>query len=191
MSISAEMPAITGVILAGGQARRMGGEDKGLIAYRGKPLFQHVLARLQPQVTSVMINANRNLATYQHSGLRVFSDTLLDFPGPLAGMLAALVTAETEWVAFAACDTPALPDNYVMRLWQMRGVAPVVWVCDEERDHPMLALMHVSLVEPLRDFLANGERRVMQFFKQAGGHSVMFNDSPHAFVNINNPSELI
>lgn len=189
MSVVPEM-AISGVILAGGKGSRMGGEDKGLIVWQGKPLYQHVLARLQPQVDEICISANRNLEVYQQSGHKVITDSLAGFPGPLAGMLSALRQAQHQWVVFAPCDTPALPASLVTQLWHDKDIAPVVWARCAERDHPTLALIHVSLADELAAFLAAGERKVMLFLKQAGGHAVTFNDQPDAFININSPEDL-
>ena len=181
---------ITGVILAGGRGSRMGGKDKGLMPYRNRALYLHVLQRLQPQVTTVWINANRNIEVYQQSGLPVICDTLANFSGPLAGMLTALTRVTTEWVMFAPCDTPALPDNLVERLWYEKGGAPAVWVCTEQRDHPTLALVHASIAEQLRHYLASGERRLMVFLQQADGHRVLFSGQESYFKNINYPDDL-
>lgn len=183
--------AVTGVILAGGRGSRMGGEDKGLIVYQGKPLYQHVLARLRPQTGKMCISANRNVAVYQQSGLPVIGDSLPDYPGPLAGMLAVLEYIDTEWAIFSSCDTPVLPTDLVSRLWQAKQTAPAVWARSAERDHPTLALLHVSLAEPLAAYLAKGERKVMLFLQQAGGHGVLFDDCPNAFANINRPEDLL
>lgn len=182
---------ITGVILAGGRGSRMGGEDKGLILWQSKPLYQHVLQRLQPQVTTVWINANRNIEIYQQSGLPVISDTLADFPGPLAGMLVALQQVSTEWVIFTSCDTPLLSDNLVDHLWQHKRDALAVWARTTERDHPTLALLHRSLADSLMDYLARGDRKLMLFLEQAGGHSVLFRQSEAAFRNFNHPGDLL
>ena len=181
--------SVAGVILAGGRGSRMGGEDKGLVAYYGKPLYQHVLERLQLQVEHVYISANRNLTLYQQSGVPVIIDTLPDFPGPLAGMLAALQTVDSKWLAFASCDTPELPQDLVQRLWQQKGEAPVVWAATPDRDHPTLALLHRSIATMLADFLARGERKVMLFLQHVGGHAVLFDDA-EAFRNINRPEDL-
>lgn len=187
---SSEQPAITGVILAGGRGSRMGGQDKGLIIWHQQPLYHHVLQRLKPQVDTVLINANRNLAAYQQSGLPVITDTIPDFPGPLAGMLAALEQAETEWVVFSSCDTPQLPDNLASHLWRNRNGALAVWARSEDRDHPALALMHRSLAKQLREYLDRGERRLLFFLQQAGGHGVLFKHAEAAFSNINYPEDL-
>ncbi len=112
---------ISGVILAGGRATRMGGEDKGLVSIGGIALYQYVLARLRPQVASVAISANRNQARYQASGLPVIGDLTPDFAGPLAGMLAGLKQSPNEWVAFVPCDVPDFPADLVAQLWQQKA----------------------------------------------------------------------
>ncbi|MGC7405224.1 molybdenum cofactor guanylyltransferase MobA [Pandoraea pneumonica] len=108
--------AITGLILAGGRGQRMGGRDKGLQLYDGRPLAAHVLARLAPQVGTVLISANRNHATYAALGADVISDETQDFAGPLAGMLSGLRAAKTEYVLVVPCDSPLLPDDLAVRL---------------------------------------------------------------------------
>ncbi len=129
-------PNITGVILAGGRSSRMGGNDKGLISLNGKPLYQHVIDRLRPQVEDLLINANRNQAFYQESGIPVINDIITGFVGPLAGMHAGLSHSATEWVVFAPCDVPMLPLNLVSQLWQSKGQALAAYVSDSEREHP-------------------------------------------------------
>lgn len=182
--------AISGVILAGGKGSRMGGEDKGLIVWHGKPLYQHVLARLQPQVNEICISANRNLEVYQQSGHSVITDSLAGFPGPLAGMLSALRQAQHPWVVFTPCDTPAIPLNFVEQLVQQRGNAHAVWVRSHIRDHPTLVLIHRDLTSPLSDYLQAGKRRLMQFLHEQGGHAVLLSDDESAFHNINSPEDL-
>ncbi|WP_247605548.1 molybdenum cofactor guanylyltransferase MobA, partial [Providencia rettgeri] len=108
---------ITGVILAGGRGSRMGGQDKGLVLLSGKPLYQHILARLQPQVGEVLINANRNQPRYSESQLTVISDLNNHFSGPLAGMQAALHHAKTDWLLFVPCDVPAFPLNLAEKMF--------------------------------------------------------------------------
>ncbi|MGB9128090.1 MAG: molybdenum cofactor guanylyltransferase, partial [Thiobacillus sp.] len=99
---------VAAVILAGGQGQRMGGADKGLIGYRGRPLIEWALAALSPQVGEILISANRNFETYAAYGHRVLPDTLPDFPGPLAGVLAALEAVNVDWLLVVPCDTPHL-----------------------------------------------------------------------------------
>ncbi|MCI2293239.1 molybdenum cofactor guanylyltransferase MobA [Enterobacter sp. I4] len=181
---------IIGVVLAGGRATRMGGKDKGLQLLNDKPLWQHVADTLADRVSSMAISANRHLDIYQRSGYPVYQDNQLNYPGPLAGMLSVLQQSRGEWFLFCSCDTPCIPSCLVERLVQRRGDAPVVWVHDGERDHPTIALMNRSLTAALEAYLAAGERRVMVFMRQAGGHSVDFSDMKSAFVNVNTTEDL-
>ncbi|MMZ43661.1 Molybdenum cofactor guanylyltransferase [compost metagenome] len=176
---------ITGIILAGGRATRMGGEDKGLVPIAGIPLYQYVLARLRPQVGPIAINANRNQARYRESGLPIIGDLIPDFSGPLAGMLAGLKYATTEWVAFVPCDVPDFPATLIEKLWQQKGSAIAAYASDGERAHPTLALLHTSLATPLEDYLARGERKLMLFLDAARAQQVEFKGQQSAFHNIN------
>lgn len=180
-----QISTITGVVLAGGKASRMGGVDKGLQELNGIPLWQHVAQRLSKQVSTLAVSANKNLAIYQASGYPVYPDLLADFPGPLAGMLSVMQQCDAEWFLFCPCDTPFIPDCLVERFVKQREAAAVVWAHDGERDHPTIALMHRKLMPELQNYLAAGERRVMVFMRQAGGHSVDFSEMKQAFININ------
>ncbi|HED5646014.1 TPA: molybdenum cofactor guanylyltransferase MobA [Enterobacter cloacae] len=181
---------IIGVVLAGGRATRMAGKDKGLQHLNGKPLWQHVADTLADQVSAMAISANRHIDIYQRSGYPVYQDTLGDYAGPLAGMLSVMQQSEAEWFVFCPCDTPFIPSCLVERLVQFRDGAPVVWVHDGERDHPAITLIHRSLVPALQDYLTAGERRVMVFMRQSGGHSIDFSDWKSAFVNVNTTEDL-
>lgn len=185
-----QVSEITGVVLAGGKASRMGGKDKGLQALNGLPLWQHVARTLRKQVTTLVVSANRNIPLYQESGYPVYADVLADYPGPLAGMLSVMLQCEAEWYLFCPCDTPFIPDCLTERFIKHREKAPVVWVHDGERDHPTIALMHRQLIPVLQRYLDDGERRVMLFMRQAGGHSVDFSDMKQSFSNINTPEEI-
>ncbi|MDK9943515.1 molybdenum cofactor guanylyltransferase MobA [Enterobacter roggenkampii] len=187
MNVSQE---IIGVVLAGGRATRMGGKDKGLQLLNGKPLWQHVADTLAGQVTTIAISANRHIDTYRRSGYGVYQDSPENYPGPLAGMLSVMQQSQGEWFIFCPCDTPFIPSCLVERLFLLRGTAPVVWVHDGERDHPAIALMHRSLAPALQAYLAAGERRVMVFMRESGGHSVDFSDVKSAFVNVNTSEDL-
>ncbi|POP40512.1 molybdenum cofactor guanylyltransferase MobA [Superficieibacter electus] len=182
--------AITGVVLAGGRSTRMGGKDKGLIEFNGQPLWKWVADKLSAQTGNVVISANRHVDIYQASGLRVIPDSLADFPGPLAGMLSVMQQVNGDWFLFCPCDTPNIPDDLLPRLKGEVDDAPAVWVNDGERDHPAVALLHRCLVPSLQHYLQAGERRVMVFLRQSGGHAVDFSDNPAAFVNVNTPEEL-
>lgn len=181
---------VTGVVLAGGKASRMGGNDKGLLVLNGKPLWQHVADILAPQVDQVAISANRNIDTYQDSGLMVIRDSQEDYPGPLAGMLSVMQQLSSQWFLFSPCDTPHIPHSLLARLLEQRGESPVVWVHDGDRDHPTIALVHRQLIPELERYLSYGERKVMVFMRQAGGHAVDCSDIKAAFSNINTPEDL-
>lgn len=185
-----QISSITGVVLAGGKASRMGGKDKGLQELNGLPLWQHVARTLHKQVSTLVVSANRNIATYQESGYPVYADLLADYPGPLAGMLSVMQQCDAEWFLFCPCDTPFIPDYLAERLVKYRETAPVVWAHDGDRDHPTIALMHRQLMPVLESYLAAGERRVMVFMRQAGGHSVEFSDMKQAFINMNTLEEI-
>ncbi|QUY47036.1 molybdenum cofactor guanylyltransferase MobA [Serratia plymuthica] len=176
---------ITGIILAGGRATRMGGEDKGLVQVAGIPLYKHVLARLRPQVGPIAISANRHQARYQESGLPTIGDLTADFPGPLAGILAGLRYATTKWVVFVPCDVPDFPTTLVEQLWQQKGQSLAAYASDGERAHPTLALLHTSLAPQLASYLARGDRKLMLFLDAAGAHQVPFTGQQAAFHNLN------
>lgn len=182
--------AITGVVLAGGRATRMGGKDKGLLELNGKPLWRHVADALTGQVTTLVISANRNLDIYQASGYTVYPDSMADFPGPLAGMLSVMQQSDSEWFLFCPCDTPFIPTCLAERFLHHPGDAPVVWVNDGERDHPAIALVNRKLIPALHHYLTSGERRVMVFMRHCGGHAVDFSDMKPAFINVNTMDDL-
>lgn len=182
-------PDVTGVILAGGRATRMGGKDKGLIKLQDKPLFLHILERLRPQVNHLLISANRNIDIYaQHQ--QVVTDITPDFSGPLAGMLVALKIAVTEWVVFVPCDVPDFPHDLVSRLWLGKKLALAAYVDDGMRVHPTLAILHRSLAPQLEAFLAMGDRKLMLFLSTVQAVPVMFSDRPQAFNNLNTPEDI-
>ena len=184
--------AITAVILVGGGARRMGGEDKGLLLLQGRPLVAHVLERLRPQCGRVWINCRPHQQQYAQFGCPLLEDTLAGGLGPLAGLLAAMETADTEYVLSVPCDTPFLPADLVIRLWQQleHQQLDLCSVSDGERTHPVILLARRQLKHSLRDYLLSGERRVYQWFQSQLHGVVDFSDQAGAFVNINTPQQL-
>lgn len=183
-------PEITGVILAGGKASRMGGLDKGLQELNGIPLWQHVSRTLSTQAGTLAISANRSLDVYRASGHVVIQDALPDYPGPLAGMLSAMKQLPGEWFLFSPCDTPFIPSCLAERFLKFRSEAPIVWAFDGERDHPAISLVNRSVMPQLEAYLAAGERRVMVFLQQSGGHRVDFSELKSAFINVNTLDDL-
>lgn len=184
--------SVTGVVLAGGLARRMGNVDKGLQLLEGSPLIAWVLQRLAPQVGEVLINANRNRDVYAAFGHRLVEDCIGGFAGPLAGMHAGLSEAIYERVAFVPCDTPFLPEDLVSRL-----LAPLK---DESVDlsvaktgtqaHPVICVARRRLLPHLAAFLDHGERKVDAWYATLNVAEVAFDDQPGAFRNVNTLEEL-
>lgn len=183
---------ITGVILAGGEARRMGGGDKGLVELRGKPLVEHALAALSPQVNTVIINANRNRERYAAYGHPVIADSRQGFQGPLAGMLSCIEAAGTEFIVSVPCDSPLLPDDLVARLFRQLSEeeADVSVAHNGDRMQPVFTLMPTSLAPSMQAFLDGGGRKIDRWFEQHKLAVTDFSDKPECFRNINNPAEL-
>ena len=183
---------ITGLILAGGAARRMGGGDKGLTELAGKPLIEYALARLAPQVDALIINANRNVARYADYGHPVVTDERQGFQGPLAGMASGLKAAETEFMVCAPCDSPLLPEDLVGRLFrQLREQDAELSVAHNgERLQPVFTLMRAALADSLLAFLDGGGRKIDQWFQRHQLAVADFSDQPAAFSNVNSPEEL-
>ena len=186
---------ISGLILAGGRATRMGGVDKGLQPHLGVPLAQHALNRLRPQVAALMLNANRNLPIYRAMGVPVWPDEMPDFPGPLAGMLAGLEHCSTPYLVTVPCDSPNFPTDLVARLAQglVAAAADMAIAYTREagelRAQPVFCLMKATLRGSLRAFIESGERKTGLFAAQRHGAKVIFGDAA-AFANANTLSEL-
>ncbi len=174
---------VTGLILAGGQGSRMGGRDKGLVEYQGKPLIDHVLGCIAPQVDELLISANRNAEEYARRGYAVVADTLPDFQGPLAGVLEGLNAAQHEWLLSVPCDMPHLPPDLLARLLSGRNASPIVIAEDAERTHPAVMLMRRSLAADLVAYLQSGQRAVHQFQTRAGFSVVRFDVAQMQNIN--------
>ncbi len=183
---------ITGVILAGGLGRRMGGVDKGLQDLNGRPLVQWVLERLRPQAATVLISANQNLARYADFGCPVLPDTIPDFAGPLAGLHAALSRARTPLLVSAPCDSPFLPADLVERLHAALAAsrADLAVARTGEQVHRAFCLMRRELLPQLDTFLAAGEHRLGLWHASLKTAEVAFDDEADAFSNINTPDDL-
>lgn len=183
---------ITGLVLAGGRAARMGGVDKGLVEFGGRTLVERVIERLAPQVGSLMISANRNIDAYRALGFPVLldaADGLEPFPGPLAGLLAGLRAAKTPWLAAVPCDAPFLPLDLVRRLLASLGSSRAAMASVGDRAEPLFCLLHVGLADPLASALANGERRAETWLRGVGAAPAVFLQ-PEAFANLNTLQEL-
>ncbi len=178
------------VILAGGQASRMGGKDKGLIELNQKPLIEHVIKRLSPQTPRILINANRNQDAYSKFGF-VFSDQFKDFPGPMGGIHAGLMHAETDWVGFVPCDSPQINTDLVERFCQaVKEDSDILVAHDGDHQQPVFTLYHKRVLPKLTAFLERGDRKIILLYKECNASYVDFSDSPNCFVNLNTPEEL-
>ncbi len=176
---------LTGLILAGGQGRRMGGVDKGLVPFAGRPLVAHVRERLAGRVAEVLINANRSLAAYGEFADRVVEDAEGGYQGPLMGIYSGLRAATTPWLVVVPCDTPALPEDLVARLVAGLGEADIAVACDGERLHPVVALIRTALADDLGAALAGGERKIDRWYARHAWCRVDVSDCPAAFANLN------
>ena len=196
-------PAMTsplGVILAGGQARRMGGGDKGLLKLGGQSILAHVMARLGPQVEELAINANGDPARFAHTGLPVIPDSIGGFPGPLAGVLAGLDWAaarRARCIVTAAADTPFFPEDLVPRLLlAAEGMdCPLALAATREggrpNRHPTFGLWPVALRDDLRAALQAGVRKVVQWTDRHNGRIAEFPVTRlDPFFNVNTPGDL-
>ncbi len=186
------MTRITGVVLAGGQGSRMGGVDKGLQPFRGKPMVAHVVERFAPQVDELLVNANRNAEDYARFGHRVIADGIEGFAGPLAGFERGLAHASGDLVVTAPCDSPFLPLDLVARLAAAleREGADLAVAKTGEQAHPVFSLMRREVHESLRAFLAGGQRKIDRWYSQLAVVEVGFDDEADAFLNINTREEL-
>ena len=185
-------PPVTGVILAGGQGRRMGLVDKGLQLLDGRPLADWVLSRLAPQVDEVLINVSRNREAYAAFGCRIIEDRVGLYAGPLAGIHAGLCEAAHERVAFAPCDTPLLPDDLIARLQAPLREERVDMAVAKtgSQAHPVICVARRRLLPHLSAFLGNGGRKVDAWYATLNVTEVAFDDEPGAFRNVNTVEEL-
>ncbi len=183
---------ITGIVLAGGQGRRMGGVDKGLVDLEGKALAERVIARLAPQVGTVIVNANQNAGRYAAFGYPVVPDAVGGFAGPLAGLHAGMTQAHSAYVATAPCDSPFLPDDLVARLAAalVDADAQLAVAKTFDQPHPVFALVRRDTLAHLTDFLAAGGRKIDLWYASLRHVEVPFDDEADAFRNINTREEL-
>ncbi len=187
------LESITGVLLAGGRAERMGGRDKGLLLLAGQPLISYGVRRLRPQVAELFISANRHQEVYQTFGCRVISDDpALRFRGPLAGLLAAMQAARTRYLLTAPCDSPLLPADYAQRMWaELKAQnATVSMGFSEGFWQPVFALLPVALRDDLAEWLAMDRGGVGRWLQQYQPAPVEFADCPAIFCNANTPEQL-
>jgi molybdenum cofactor guanylyltransferase len=182
---------ITAVILAGGKARRMDGQDKGLITLHGRPMIDYIIHALQPQAGNILINANRNAEQYAAFGLPVIADMLGDYFGPLVGMASGMNATDKTFIVTAPCDSPFIPDNLVEMLYRAlaENEADICVAHDGERMQPVFALLRCSLLPSLLTYLDEGGRKIDTWYGQQRLALADFSTSAETFLNLNTPED--
>jgi molybdenum cofactor guanylyltransferase len=183
-------PPTSAIILAGGLARRMGGGDKALLPLCGQPLIAHVVTAIRPQCQQLLINTNTPIEDYQRFQLPLIADSLPNWPGPLAGLLAGMEQAEHEWIVALPCDTPWPPADLIVRLHQARNDRLLATVTDGCQLQSAFLLAHRSLAPQLREWLQLGHRALRHWLADTPHGVADFSDQPEAFHNANTPEEL-
>lgn len=180
---------ITGVLLAGGQGSRMGGLDKGLLEWQGRPFIEHLLVALQEQVNVVVINANRNQTLYQRYEVPVIPDHYTDYQGPLAGLAATMHSVKTPYILTIPCDSFHIAPDFAKRMLQALNTseAELTVAHDGEQLQPTYALVPISLLSSLERFLAQGERKLRAWYAQHRMATVDCRDIAIMFKNVNTP----
>jgi molybdopterin-guanine dinucleotide biosynthesis protein A len=183
---------VTGVILAGGLARRMNNQDKGLINYKGRPMVSYAIAALTAVADQSLINANRNKEQYEAFGLPVIADQTDSFDGPLAGILTAMIHANTDVLLVMPCDSPLIKAEHLQKLLATRAEndADVAVAFDGERLHPVFLAIKTSLKNSLQNYLASGQRKLDRWLEQQKMVKADFSNEPEIFININTLTEL-
>ena len=183
---------VTGIVLAGGQGRRMGGVDKGLQPLRGRPMVAWVIERFAPQVDEILINANQNLERYGALGHRVIPDEIRGYAGPLAGLHRGLTEAAHNLVATVPCDSPFLPRDLVARLRAAleQKQSDIAVARTGDQPHPVFCLCRKSVLPGLTAFLAGGGRKIDAWYASLKIVEVRFDDQAAAFSNVNTEAEL-
>ena len=183
---------LTGLILAGGRATRLGGRDKGLIEIGGRALIDYAIATLQLLTPRILISANRNRDDYTRRGRPVLADAVEDYPGPLAGILTALEQLDTQRLLVMPCDaplaSPALFDRLVAAQDSQGG--SVCLARDGERLQPTFCLLRRETAASLRLFLDAGERKTQIWLQSLEPVIVDCSDHPEWFANVNTPEDL-
>jgi molybdopterin-guanine dinucleotide biosynthesis protein A len=187
-------PNIEALILCGGQARRMGGADKGLITLLGKPLLSWILERLSPQVGKISINANHHLNLYEQFGLEIIEDSVSGYAGPLAGFHAGLKSCKAPYLLVVPCDSPLIDDHLVNKLFEalQKNDVDLAYAAtsnaSQVQTHPVFCLMRKKLLPSLENFLVN-DRKIDLWFKKVKTIEVIF-PNENGFVNINSLEDL-
>jgi len=188
-----DLMPVTGVVLAGGKGRRMGGVDKGLQRFRGRTLIELVLERMRPQVMEILLNANQNRERYEAYGYNVIGDLFSGHAGPLAGLHSALSAASHDLVLTVPCDSPFLPMDLAERLETARRSqsADIAVARTGRQAHPVFCLVQRKLLPHLTSFLDDGGRKIDAWYADLNVVEVAFDDQPEAFTNFNTLDEML
>lgn len=181
---------ITALILCGGAGSRLGGADKGLVAFHGRPLVDLAIGKCQTIANAILISANRNIAQYESRGVPVLRDAHYQddgphFDGPLAGIRSGLAASRTDWLLTVPCDAPLFPQDLVDRFTSHAEGTENGWFV---AGHPTFSLLPVRHLKSLELFLQRGQRKLQDWLAAQGVLAVAFDDSL-AFKNLNTPSD--
>jgi len=188
------MDDVAGLILAGGQSRRMGGGDKCLMPLQGMPLIEHVSRKLSSKLPNVLINTNADQQGFMFLDKDIKADVFEGYAGPLAGVLTGMRWAEEvggiKRIITAAADTPFFPDDYIERMITAAKHKEIVLASSDGRKHPVFGLWNVSLADELQTFLENGDRKVMLFVQKFAHQIEEFAVGKiDPFFNVNTPED--
>ncbi len=183
---------VTGLILAGGRSSRMQGKDKGLLKLLGRPMIEHVIERLKPQVDTILISANRHIEQYRQYGYQVLVDKHHDFRGPLAGISRGLENSNSEYLLTVPCDGPLLPVDLAQRMLHslQQHHAQAALVFDGHYQQPTYNLLHHSLLDEINHSLQCNEHKLGKWLMDHGAIKVDFCAQKEAFINVNTPDDL-
>ncbi len=186
------MPKLSAIILSGGRATRMRGLDKGLVQLQNKPLVQHVIERIAPQVDEILINANREIQQYKRFDLPILQDNDPDYIGPLAGFSLGLAHCKYDYLLTTPCDSPLLPKDLANRLMNslIKKTAEIAVAKSDGNAHPVISLMNKSVLSSLLAYIRSGGRKVSTWQKSLRYIEVEFDDCSEAFINLNTFEEL-
>jgi len=187
-----EQKKVTGVILAGGLARRMQQQDKGLILFNNRPMVSYAINAMVQVADEVLINANRSQQEYQQLGYPVFADETQDFSGPLAGIYTAMTKTRYPVILVMPCDSPLMKASHLQKLLDTLEArdADIAVAFDGERLQPVFLALNTSLKDSLKDYLAQGQRKIDRWLQQHKLVKVDFSDNKEVFKNINTPEDL-
>jgi len=183
------VPAVCGLILAGGRGTRMAHQDKGLVLLKGRPLIRHVIDRVEPQVNRLLINSNRHSQTYQQFGYPLIEDAIRDFRGPLRGILSARPSVGDDYCFVVPCDMPYVPRNVVQQLQFALADHDAAYVVAERQIQPLVLLLKPSVIPQIDAYLTAGGRSVQGWLRTLNTIAVSF-DHAENFNNINNSDQL-